>query len=188
MISMDLNIIIGRISVIFLVLVCATNAYTQEQENDHNSEEVDLLNKISATVGYAWVPSGSEVQGQSNVLVIPTLGIKYARSLSEKIAFAWTNEFEFSNYVIERSEAELLEREYAIVTAALLMYEPVEKLGLFAGPGVELEKNENFFVFKIGAEYSVKVLDDWFILIESYYDIKEVYGTFGLGLSIGSRF
>jgi len=120
--------------------------------------------------------------------IVPSFGVKYTRRFSEKIGLAWTNEVEFANYMIEYEGHGELEREFAFVSAVLFSYEPIPKLGLLAGPGVELERNQNFFVLKVGVEYEVKLLDDRFISTEAYYDIKEVYGALGLGLSVGAKF
>jgi len=175
-------------SFLLLVVFCAVAQEDQENEHGPHAETPFLPNRLGVTVGYAWIPSGSDVSGQGAVQIVPTFGITYAKRFNEKIGFGWTNEIEFASYVIEHGDEEILEREFAFVSAVVFIYEPIHKLGLFAGPGIELERNQNFFVLKVGAEYFVKMLDDWYILVESYYDIKEVYGAFGLSLSVGTLF
>ncbi len=180
----------GRaVNFLFLMVLMSTPTYLAAQdEHGHHAETPFLPNRLGVTVGYAWIPSGSDLEGQSNVHIVPTFGLVYAKRFNEKIGLGWSNEIEFASYVIEHGDEEILEREFGFVSAAVFIYEPIHKLGLFAGPGVELEKNQNFFVIKVGAEYFVKMLDDWYILIEGYYDIKEVYSAFGLSLSVGIMF
>jgi hypothetical protein len=36
----------------------------------------------------------------------------------------------------------------------VLVYEPVERLALYTGPGREFEESEDFWVWKFGVEYS----------------------------------
>ena len=155
--------------------------------------EAGKKNRFAVFVGYGWVPQGDPDGDREGTTVIPTLGLDYERWVHPRFAIGWYNDFQLSTFVVEREgehseEDRFLEREYAFVTAVVGVFEVVERLAVFAGPGYEFETTENLFVFKIGAEYGFPLPSHWDIAIGGSYDIRDAFDSWGLGLSIGKRF
>lgn len=89
------------------------------------------------------------------------MGVDYEFWLTHKFAVGVLNDFELSTYVVENHDGEDFEREYVYVLVAVFVYEPIANLSLFLGPGGEFEKNHNFFVFRVGAEYGIPIRNHW---------------------------
>jgi hypothetical protein len=174
-----------------------------EQHRQHNSDdegeggeawfEEGKRNRFAVFVGYGWVPKGQSGAESEGTLVIPALGLDYERWLHPRFAIGWYNDFQLSTFVVEREgehheEEKFLEREYAFVTAVVGVLEVAERLAIYAGPGKEFEKNESFFVFKVGGEYEFPLPNLWSLSIGGSYDIRDLYDSWGFGISIGKRF
>lgn len=172
---------------------------SREQAEQQNTEletewfEAGERNRFAVFVGYGWVPKGEPGEDREGLTVIPALGLDYERWVHPRFAIGWYNDFQLSTFVVEREgehaeEEKFLEREYAFVTAVVGVFELVERLAVYAGPGQEFESNENFFVFKIGAEYEFPLPNFWDLSIGGSYDIRDLYDSWGFGISIGKRF
>ena len=57
-----------------------------------------------------------------------------------------------SHYVVN-DNGEQLSRENAYLAAAAFYFEPLHGFEIYTGPGFELEKNHNLFVYRFGLEY-----------------------------------
>ncbi len=163
-----------------------------EPEGDPEWFEAGKKNRLAVFVGYGWVPKGQGGE-REGVTVIPALALDYERWVHPRFGIGWYNDFQLTTFVVEREgeheeEDKFLEREYAIVTAVVGVFEVVERLAVFAGPGYEFETTENLFVFKIGAEYGFPLPNRWDLAVGGSYDIRDAFDSWGLGISIGKRF
>lgn len=177
-----------RLTIVLAIGVMALNgspAFGQEEEAEH---EEFRHHRIALFTGYTWVPQGDHHGNVSGVVVVPTLGLDYQYWVSHRFALGVINDFELSTYVIEQSDGSQLTREYAYVGAAVAIWEAVESLAIFAGPGVELEKNENFFVVKVGGEYEFRLPGRWDLSISAAFNYKDEYNSISAGLVVGKRF
>ncbi len=143
--------------------------------------------RLAAFVGAAHVPSG-ETKEEGNAVWVPTLGLDYEYWFSHKFAVGLYNDVELGEYIINTEEREDLNRHYAFITAAVGVWEPVRRLAFYAGPGIEIEDHENFFVIKVGTEYGFPLPNWWDLAVSLTYDWKDVYGAWSLGVSAGKRF
>lgn len=156
---------------------------------EHEEHEPLKRHKLALFVGYTWVPTGDPHEGDSKGTVIaPTVGIDYSFWISHRVGVGLTNELELTTYVVETSDGTTLPREYAYVGAVVGIYEAARGLGLYAGPGIELEKHENFYVLKVGAEYTFAVAHGWATSVAFAYDFKDEYDSWALGLGVARRF
>ncbi|UCC83891.1 MAG: hypothetical protein JSW46_02855 [Gemmatimonadota bacterium] len=156
---------------------------------EHEEHEPLKRHKLALFVGYTWVPTGDPHEADSRGTVIaPTVGIDYSFWISHKVGVGLVNEVELTTYVVETRAGTTLPREYAYIGAAVGMYEVARGLGLYAGPGIELEKHENFLVLKVGAEYSFAVAHGWATSVAFGYDFKDEYDSWMLGLGVARRF
>lgn len=57
------------------------------------------------------------------------------------------------------------------------------------GPGMELEKHENFFVMRFGVAYDFELGKHWDVAPEIIYDFKNGHiNSFTFAISFGKRF
>ncbi|MEO1808788.1 MAG: hypothetical protein AAFU33_28550, partial [Bacteroidota bacterium] len=60
---------------------------------------------------------------------------------------------------------------------------------LFVGPGIELEKEENFAVLRMGIEYMAYVNDYISFSPTLFYDFRiDAYNTLSIGIGMGYKF
>ncbi len=160
--------------------------------------------RIAFLTGNTIVPSGGENEDRIGTVVVPTIAIDYEYWFSRKLAIGWYNDFTLSTFVVETNRepeedngahsdsseggTEVVEREPTFLTALVVIWEPVPRLAVYTGGGREFEPSEDFWVWKIGLEYSFPLPKDWDIAIGGAYDYKEVYDSFGVGISFGKRF
>ena len=105
-------------------------------------------------------------------------------SLTTRLALDYSTTLNSHPINVEKESGDYLQREYAFVSAAVFLYEPLTGLTLFAGPGYEFEKNHGFPLFKIGAEVAKNFQDGWSVGIAASYDLKEVNSSFSMGLTV----
>jgi hypothetical protein len=144
---------------------------------------------IVFTIGHSHIPSSVSAVSDKKMVLIPTWGFAYEYLFTKHIGLGWKNEIEVSNYIITNNEGNEVERENPFSTSIVFLYNPIEGLGFFIGPGVELEKEENFFIFSIGVSYEIEFADTWDLAPELTYESKGGHtGAITFGLSIGKRF
>ena len=111
----------------------------------------------------------------------------YEYFFNHKIAVGLINDIELSSYSVEQDHQKYLERNYAVVSALVFLYEPIIGWSLFAGPGYEFEKSHGFGLIKIETELTKNFKEGWSIGIAASYDIKEVNSSLSFGLAAGKR-
>ncbi|MGA9270469.1 MAG: hypothetical protein WBV45_07595 [Lutimonas sp.] len=155
---------------------------------DDDREELKHHHLI-LTIGHSHIPSGSSVGGGNDLILIPTWGFSYEYIFSERLALGLKSDLEVSNYIITDENDAEVERENPFSTSLILSYNPIEGLGIFTGPGVEFEKEENYFIYTIGISYEFEIGNYWDLSPELGYEIKGGHtGAISFGLSVGKRF
>ncbi|OHX68309.1 hypothetical protein [Flammeovirga pacifica] len=185
------------ISTILFIFLLIQNSQAQETEIHAREEAHGKLkhHRIALIWGHGYVPKGISNPDNPQVLIIPTIGLDYEYFFSHRFAIGITNELELSNYIIETKEFNELEREYAYVGAIMAMFEVGHLFILGIGPGVEIEKNHNFFVGKISLEREFPIMGEggWDVTPVLAYELKSsnghgVYDALTFGIGIGKRF
>lgn len=121
---------------------------------------------------------------------IPSWGLDIEYWFSHKFGVGLHNDVEILNYVIETSDLEeALKREYPLVVTADVLYRPWKNLVLFAGGGVEFEKNESFIIYRFGIEYEIPFADHWDVCPSLFHDWrKDGFDTSTIMLGVGYSF
>ncbi|AZQ63054.1 hypothetical protein EI427_12650 [Flammeovirga pectinis] len=173
--------------------------YTKKEHHveglEHDGEHEKMKrHKVSFYLGYAFIPQ--EISSHEGLLV-PSFGLDYTFRISKKFSIGLVNDMEIAQYMIEvpgeghgeNGGTEELEREYAYVGALMLFYSPIKGWNVGVGPGIELEKNQNFAVCKFMIEKEFELPGEWCISPNFSYDIKgNVYDTWSFGVAFGKSF
>jgi len=75
-------------------------------------------------------------------------------------------------------------RKNLVSIAAIAFFKPHHRWEILGGYGVEMEKNENFQLIRIGAEYGIELPKNWELGFTFEYDVK-IYGYYTVLLGIG---
>lgn len=168
-------------------------AFAQEHEHDHEGdkahEKQHELKRHSITVefGYTHIPDGyEEIEGDQSVWV-PTLGLAYGYQFSHKFKTAFMLNLETGNYLINVNREDL-NRENVFIISVVAVYELAPNWGIFAGPGIELEKHHNFAVLRFGTDYTFPLKNEWFLTPVLTFDHKIDYFAWEVALGISKRF
>lgn len=172
----------NRIHLILLLISFPTFIYSQHEDEGHFKH-----NHVVVTMGNSLIPVIEE--GENNTILIPTWGLSYEYLFNEHFGVGWKNELEISNYVLEDAAGNEVSREYPLASSIIFIYNPIEGFGIFVGPGIEFESEENFYLLSIGISYEWELPKYFDISPELSYELKNGHtGAFSFGLGIGYRF
>ncbi len=172
------------LALIFLFILSGIRSYGQEthqfQDNAFKRHHVSLM------WGNTIVPAAKTAHGEDCSIIMPAWGLNYAYHLNRKWAIGWHNELELQSYVVEKHQEFFFEREYPFITSLAVMYEPIHRLIIHAGPGYEIETNENFVIMKAGMEYLFPLPKYYNLAVGFSYDNKgKIYDAWTFGISVG---
>ncbi len=142
--------------------------------------------RTAVLIGHTFIPAGNE----PGRLIIPSWGFDLEYWGGEKWGIGLHNDLEIETFLVEHEgETEVLEREYPLVLTFDALFRPWKGLVLQLGPGLELERNEDFLLLRTGLEYEFEFGHHWDISPAFFYDTREgAYDTWSLALGVGKRF
>ncbi|PWJ44011.1 hypothetical protein [Sediminitomix flava] len=179
---------------LFLFVLIPLVSFAQHHEetktashSSHTGTHTHGRHQFGVTIGQTHIPDGLDfgfnlVDIDKDVFVT-TLGLNYFYLLPKNFGIGIIADIELEKYFIDLPERELL-RENVFIIAAIASYNIVGS-GVFIrfGPGIEIEKNENFGLLKFEAEWEFIKGDNWGIAPFVAYDVKKEYNTWEAGLS-----
>lgn len=163
-----------------------STAFGQEHSGSHDEH---ARHRIGALIGHTWIPLGFLPNIEQGFLAVPTWGLAYDFRVSERWALGIHTELETATYVIEETNGVELERERPFKVILATAYNPWKALVIEAGFGRELEKNESFWVYRLGAAYEIEISKGWDLAPGFIFDFKEdIYTSVTFGLQVGKKF
>jgi hypothetical protein len=117
---------------------------------------------------------------------VSSIGVDYFRKVSEKWEVGVKFDVQLGHYIIPHKDN--LERENAFIALAVGSYEILPKWAVFAGAGMEFEKNENLAIVRVGTDYMFPIVDGWAIPVGFFWDIKEGYNVYAFVVGIAKHF
>ena len=182
--------IVSKAFIIILGLLFSTSgSFAQHQTiTDHPGKAHDLKPwRVSAAIYHTYI--GTRTAQGNQKLIVPSLGLDVEYWFSEKWGIGSHNDLELISFEVEHNNEVFLQSETPLLLTVDALWRPWKGLVLLAGPGIELEKNENLFVFRGGLEYEIEIGAHWDIAPTVFYDSRRnAYDTFSVGIGIGKRF
>ena len=176
---------------LFIALICLMSGTIFAQHDHHNhpeGEEVKLPPfRIALLLGHTLIP---EQHAQENFF-IPSWGLDIEYWFSNKIGLGVHNDLELETFIIldEGGEMDEIERVSPLVMTLDLLYKPWRGLVLQLGPGIEIEKDESYSLFRTGIEYEIEINHHWDLAPTVFYDSRfDGYHTWSIALGVGRRF
>ena len=171
---------------LLFLLVLSTSSLVAQDEGKNDKFK---RHRVALFLGNAHVPAGNPDTGRNGAIIAATWGLDYEYWFHPKWAFGIYNDIELRTYVVNNGNIIDLEREYPFITSLVLVYVPWKTFSIYAGPALEIERNQNFYVTKIGMEYAFELPNNWDLAPGLSYDSKEgEYGTWSFGFSLGKKF
>ena len=170
-----------KILIALAILVCIV-PISQAQE----SGEKETKHLLTGSFGYTFIPKATSIGGtEPNGIFVPSIGLDYFYRVAPKWEIGTMIDLELGDYLIFEKD---LEREKAMVVALIGTYKITKHFNLFAGGGIELERNHHLVVIRLGTEYAFYLNKGWLIAPGFFYDIKEGYDSWSLALAFGKEF
>lgn len=159
------------------------------QEEKENSDDFHH-HSIAVLINHTTIFKGLK-GGEKTAISVPSWALDYSYSFNEKWSLGLHNDIIIENFLIEKSsDGEAIERNTPIASVIVGSYKLTEHFGVELGAGMEFEKDENFVLARIGAEYAIEIpKHNLEVLFALDYDIIfEAYNSFNIGFGIAKLF
>ena len=174
---------ITRLSLLTLFL-CFTVLSNAQSEIHKETEGIKLGAGIA--IGHTWIPTAENSKGESEYVVVPSWALDFNLEFNERGGLILANEIQIQRFLVKTADEGTIERNFPFSSVLELSYQTPIGIGVYLGPGVELESHQNFFVFRLGIEYAIPINDNWYLKPSIAYEIKELeYSILNIGLGIG---
>ena len=175
--------------VVFVLLILVTVSQVTAQENHRSSsnsheESSGKGFRIAAVIGHTYVKN----EGTDRHLFIPSWGLDIDYWFNHKWGIGLHNDLEIENFIIVEDSGEEIERVNPLVLTMDALYHIGNGFVINIGPGVELEHNESYLLFRAGLEYEYEFGNDFYMMPTLFYDHRfDGYSTTTIGLGIGYK-
>ena len=168
-----------RILLLTIFITILGNCFAQEEERE-------TKHLITGALGYTYIPSAGAVgSSESEGVFVPSIGLDYFYSVAKQWEVGIMSDLELGEYVLINKD---LNRENALVIAAIAVYSPIKSVNIFAGGGIEIEKHHNLGILRLGTEYEFELKRNWVISPGIFFDFKEGVDTWSLSIAFGKKF
>ena len=174
----------------FLMFAVITSSFSQEGEN--KSEKFKPYHSISGLLSHTMIKDAIE-EGNANWIAFPSFAFDYNFVFSPKWRIGLHNDLIFEDFIVETTNSEgdkqELERSEPIASVLVGGFKPGKHFTFEAGMGYEISKEENLFLTRLGAEYSLELPKEWELIANLVYDVKwDTYDSIAFGIGVSKSF
>ncbi len=170
---------------IFTFYTCSpilAQEHTKENPKNHHQE---LHNFLGVFVGNTIIVQSA--------FKLPTFGIEYVREITPNFGVGITTELEIGSHIIQKNEdgdiVSEVQRQGAVLLLPSVFIRVYKGLIVTVGYGVELEKNENLGMAKLGLEYKLHLRKlNWLVLPSVSWDRTKLFDGMVYGVTFGRSF
>jgi hypothetical protein len=167
---------------LILMLTAVLRINAQEHQNDKDTHNGSGF-RIVGIIGHTLVNN----EGIDNV-IIPSWGLDIEYWFNNKWGLGLHNDVEIETFIIKNSENEEIQRVNPLVFTIDALYQFGNGFVVTLGPGVELEREESFYLMRVGIEYEKDINKKFYLLPNFFLDQRfDGYNTWTIGLGIGMR-
>ena len=191
---------ISALAILFALTMFPQTILSQEEEHEAHEEENKMHEEehqefhrhaIGIFLSHTFISQGVQ-DNDRDWLVAPSWSLIYNYNISERWAIGLHNDLIIEEFVVEdrRGNVADLERSFPFSTAIIGTYRLSEHWAFAAGGGAEWERNENFGMVRVGAEYGIHIPGiKMEVLFGLNYDILiDAYDSFNIGIGIAKLF
>ena len=169
--------------ILFFMLATAFETNAQEHQNHKEKNNDESGFRIVGIIGHTLV----NTEGLDNVFV-PSWGLDLEYWFNDKWGLGLHNDVEIETFIIRNSENEEIQRVNPVVLTVDALYHFGNGFVITLGPGVELEKEESYYLVRLGIEYEKDITQKFYILPNFFLDQRfDGYNTWNIGLGVGLR-
>ena len=173
---------------LLLILLTGGRIVAQEVAHPEGHHSMKGSHRLTPGLGHAHTSEG-EVDGKKQWLVLPSFSLNYDYWLSDRWAIGLQNDLILETFVIIDEEDEELERTKPLAVVPVAYFKPGAHLTFFGGVGVEIAKEQNLTLTRLGAEYGWHLPKNWEVGIDLLWDNKwTYYNSWGLAFTFSKIF
>ncbi len=175
----------------FCLVIISTLLNTVACAQEANEESFRSHHQLALVLSHAHVFEGIDENGKKGMLSLPAWGIDYSYNFHPKWAVGLHTDLTIEKFKVEKNlgDGEELERSYPIAPAIMGIYKANRHWNFLLGAGGEFEREENFVLTRVGAEFSEELPKGWEVLGSFSYDFRwNAYDTWTLGIGIAKSF
>jgi hypothetical protein len=175
----------------YILIIHGLGITAQKHEDagsaDHHADtEHGAGHKITLVMAYSFIDNSFTPQS-NDILIVPTIGFNYDYFFNSRWGLGLHTDILLQQYKVEKhgSQEEII-RENPVGLAGMVLFRPFHSWIFMAGYGVEIEKNENFQMIRVGVEYGIPLPKHWEVGFSLEFDYKiKTYSSlmFGVGFS-----
>ncbi len=173
-----------------VLLLCFSSAILYAQEHEHAKESFKPHHGISLLLGHTHTPQGNE-DGKKEWLTLPSWALDYNYFFSRKWSLGLHNDMIVETFKVKDHETdeEVLERTNPVASVAVVSFKPWEHFSFELGAGGEFAKEGNYFLTRLGVEYTLELPHHWELVSNVIHDLKwHAYNSFTIGIGVSKAF
>ena len=173
----------------YLIICLFLSQYVSAQVNEDHSESHIKTHSVALLLGHTHVSQGVRENART-WLTLPSVSLDYNYLLSKKLSIGLHNDLIIENFKVEKSGSRSeIERTRPLASSMTVGFRPGKHFTYQFGLGGEFSKEENFFLSRIGVEYSHEIVENWEFISNFVYDIKwNAYDSFAIGVGLSKSF
>lgn len=174
-----------RSSLIILLLIqLHLVVFAQDEGQTSSSIHNSSFHSLTFVMASAFI-ANSFSDNTNDVLIVPAYGLNYDYQINGQWGIGVHTDILLQQFKIEKhgTEEEVV-RENPVAITAMIFFKPHHRWKILGGYGIEMEKNENLQLLRIGVEYGIELPKNWELGFTFENDFK-VNGYYTLLLGIG---
>jgi len=181
-----------KVNFLFIILLISGTNLALAQSSEDEESEGKKRHAITASIGHTTIGEGIS-NGRKRNLILPSWGLNYDYHLNDRWAIGL-----HTDIIIEEFEVEIegndnvlvtIERSRPVSMAVTASHRVSKYLILSAGAGRELAPEENFTIFRFGAEPFFKLPNEFELVATIAFDVRvDAYNAFNFALGIAKFF
>ena len=176
-----------KLRLILLLVFIGIYASAPGQDEAHHKAASHRGLRVSTAIGHTFLPRDTQ-EGKSMV-ILPSFGLDVEYWFTHKWGIGLHNDLELQTFEIQENEETIIEREFPVLITLDVLFRPMKRLSIYAGPGIELERSQNFFVTRLGIEYEIPIGNGWDVFPAVFHDVRKgAYDTYSLNFGVAKTF
>jgi len=173
-----------------VVVLCSQFIFSQEDRQEEKTEEgLKGTHRITLGLGHTHLAKGKNIDGEKVWMTVPSWSFNYDYWITNKWAIGLQTDLVIDNFVVENEDGDEIEREKPFAVVPVGIFKPFKHFSFFLGTGVELEKTENMWLTRLGAEFGCDLPKGWEAGIAAMWDNKwGNYNSWVLEFSFSKKF
>ena len=173
-------------SIIILLAFCsfASELQAQDQHETIPTTHQNSGFRIAGVIGHTLV----ENEGVDGSIFIPSWGLDLEYWWNHRWGIGLHNDIEIETFIIKDSNNEFIERVNPLVLTVDALYQFAHGFVVTLGPGIELDKEKSYYLFRLGIEYEKDISNSLYLLPTIFIDQRfDGFRTCNFGLGVGIK-